>query len=102
IVTEQVTPAWRTQEHLSAEQVARVEQALRDGFFDLPAEYRPPATISDGYEVTWRACLGGKDHTVVLHSVDAGEVPGLAPVRDAFELALAEAAAQAGERSREG
>lgn len=100
IVTERVEPAWRVREQLSAEQVARVEAALRHGFFDLDDEYRPPGTTVDGFRVTWRACSGGREHAVVLHSVDAGQVPALAAVRDAFELALAEAADEAGRRER--
>ncbi len=101
IVTESVEPAWRVQEQLSADQVARVDAAVRNGFFDLDAEYRPPGTFADGFTVTWRACAGDREHAVVLHSVDAGQIPALAAVRDAFELALAEAAAAAGERSRD-
>ncbi len=100
IVTEPVEPAWRVQEQLTAEQVARVEAAVRGGFLDLDAEYRPPGQVADGFTVTWRACAGDREHTVVLHSVDAGQIPALAAVRDAFELALAEAAAEAGDRSR--
>lgn len=96
IVTERVAPGWRVMAHLTEEQVARVEAALRDGFFEMPSEYRPPGTIADGYQVVWRACLDGREHTVTLHSVDASAIPELAAVRDAFALALAEATASGG------
>lgn len=100
IVTESVEPAWRAQERLTPDQVTRIEAALRDGFFDLESEYRPPGEFADGFQVTWRACLDGRDHTVLLRSVDAGQIPVLATVRDTFELTLGEAAARAGERDR--
>lgn len=100
IVTESVEPAWRTQEQLSPAQVSRIEEAVRRGFFDLDAEYQPAGQFADGFTVTWRACLDEHDHTVVLHSVDPAEIPALATVRDAFEIALAEAAAEAGEHDR--
>lgn len=100
IVTESVEPAWRIQQRLAPAQVSRIEAAMRDGFFDLDAEYQPPGQFADGFDVTWRGCLEGREHTVVLHSVDVAEIPALAAVRNAFELSLAEAAAAAGERDR--
>ncbi|MCU1692647.1 MAG: hypothetical protein JWM64_1738 [Frankiales bacterium] len=88
-----VPAAWRVQERLTPGQLAPVETAVREHFFDLDAEYRPSGQVSDGFRVTWRACLDGQDHTVALTAVDAASVPGLDAVSAAFELALARAAA---------
>lgn len=97
LVTETVAPAWRNQERLRADQVRQIEGALREGFFDLPPEFTPPGEFADGYVVTWRACLDAREHAVALRSVDVAQIPALARVRDTFELALAQAAAEAGE-----
>lgn len=96
--TTPVDPEWRRQsQQLTDDQVTRLTRVIEDSFFDLAPEYRPPGEVSDGFVVRWTACVGGRVHTVTLHSVDPGDIDGLAEVRDAFELVLGEAAAAEGE-----
>lgn len=93
--TTPVDPDWRRgSEHLTGEQLSRLTKLIDEQFFDLAPEYRPPGEVSDGFVVRWSACVGGRGHTVTLHSVDPGDIDGLRQVRDAFELALGEAAAE--------
>ena len=93
--TTPVDPDWRREgEQLTDEQVSRLTTLIEEHFFGLAAEYRPPGEMSDGFVVRWRACVGGRSHTVTLHSVDPGDIDGLRQVRDAFELSLGEAAAK--------
>lgn len=98
IKTTPVEPQWRRQTlQLTAEQVSRLTEVIEQRFFDLAPEYRPPGEVSDGFVVQWSACVDGRAHTVTLDSVDPGEIDGLSGVRDAFELALGEAAAAEGD-----
>lgn len=93
--TTPADPAWRRGgEQLTDEQVSRLTSLIDEQFFDLAAEYRPPGEVSDGFVVRWSACVGGRGHTVTLHSVDPADIDGLRQVRDAFELSLGEAAAE--------
>lgn len=100
IVSRAVEPRWRAEEQLEPAEVEQLSTLVRDKFADLAEEYRPPGEVSDGFVVTWSACVDGEERTVVLRSVDGSQVPGLAEIGAAFENAVAQAAARAGDAAR--
>lgn len=93
-VTRAIEPMWRSGVQLDADQLTSLRRTIETHFPDLEDAYGLPGETVDGFEVTWRACIEGTTHSVVLKSVDAAAVPGLAEVRDEFELSLGRATAR--------
>jgi len=101
LATRRVAPEWRRQSFdLTDRQVRRLRTLVERVFPALDAAYGPPGRVSDGYVVQWRADVDGHTVAVTLDSVDVADVDGLAEVSEAFELAVGQAAAAAGERDR--
>ncbi len=100
IVIECLEPDWRILARLTADQLARITAALRAGSFELDSEYHPCGASAVGFRMSWSACLEGRRNTVVRVFADPASTPSLAADRDAFELAVGEVIAAAGERER--
>ena len=96
LVTTQVEPAWRELESLTSGQIDRMRAVIDEHFFELASAYEPPGEISDGFVVTWAACLDDRQAEVELRSVSPDGIEGLADISEVFETVVAEAAEAAG------
>ena len=89
---ETIPLQWRELVRLPPEAVARIEEAIRrEGVLDMPAERAPEGTSVGGSVVTITAALDGREHTVRLTNLVPAEVPGLAAVDEAMQVAVGEA-----------
>jgi len=93
VVIHTVEATWRKKFVIPANRLDDLRTALRDTeFFDLPAQHSPAATVSDGGDVTWTACLDGREHAVTLHGSPFTDVPAIARLDQTFEEVVADAA----------
>jgi hypothetical protein len=90
MVFEKVPLEWREIARLKADAVARIEEAAR-GVLELPEEHAPPGTSTGGAIVTYEVAVDGREHTVRLINLTARQVPGLAELDMAMQIAVAEA-----------
>jgi hypothetical protein len=100
IVSRPVPARWRAEERITDDDLSTLAALVAEEFPGLSASYGPAAEVSDGFVVTWTACVDDRRQTVVLNSVDASGVPGLAQISDAFEEAVSRAAELAGDQER--
>jgi hypothetical protein len=90
MVFETVPLEWREIARLRPEGVGRIEEAAR-GVLELEAELAPPGTSTGGSIVTYAVAVDGREHEVRLINLTAAQVPGLAELDMAMQLAVAEA-----------
>lgn len=99
VVQSRVPLEWRPVTRIDRDGLDMIETRLRDGFFDLDAEYRPARTTTGRGLVIWRAALDGREHEVRLAGADPADVPLVAALDDALQLAIAMALDRESERA---
>jgi hypothetical protein len=90
LVFDKVPLEWRQIAQLPQGAVRKIEEAAR-GVLDLPAEQAPPGTSTGGAIVTYDVAAAGREHTVKLINLAPNEVPGVAELDMAMQLAVAQA-----------
>jgi hypothetical protein len=90
LVFETVPLEWREIAQLGSDGVSKIEDAAR-GVLELPEENAPPGTSTGGAIVTYDVAVGGREHTVRLINLAPNEVPGVAELDMAMQLAVAQA-----------
>jgi hypothetical protein len=84
--------AWRPVAHLPGDEVERLREVIRrEGVLDLPEEHAPPGTSTGGSIVTYTVALDGRERSIRLVNLPVAEVPPLAALDEAFQIAVAEA-----------
>ena len=90
MVFESVPLQWREIAQLGPDAVARIEEAAR-GVLDLPDEHAPPGTSTGGALITYAVSVGDREHEIRLINLTPAQVPGLAELDMAMQIAVAEA-----------
>jgi hypothetical protein len=85
---EAVPLEWREIAHVDADGVARIEAAVPP-VLELPEEQSPSGTSAGGSIVTYTVALEGREHAVRLVNLTAADVPALAALDEAMQLAVA-------------
>jgi hypothetical protein len=89
---ERVPLEWREVVRLDGDAVASIASAIRDGgVLELPEEHAPPGTSAGGSLVTYTVALDGREHSVRLINLAPAQVPGVAELDLAVQLAVGRA-----------
>jgi hypothetical protein len=83
---------WEEVATLPEEDVRELEELIeRERILDLPGEFLPPGTSIGRADVTWTVRADGRVHTIRLLGVDVSQVPQLAALDRALQIAIARA-----------
>jgi hypothetical protein len=89
---EELPLAWHEVARLPPEEVERLREVIRrEGVLDLAGEHAPEGTSIGGSIVTYTIVVDGREHTIRLVGLPVAEVPPLAALDEAFQVAVAEA-----------
>jgi len=90
--TRSVPLEWRSRTQLSADEMRRLNEAIRrSDILTLPTRLEPAGTVRDGSTTVWTIELDGKRHEITARGTEQARHPTLEALRSEFEEIVADA-----------